>query len=198
MQRTRIEKDLAPGHQRQQHPAGQSEGMEQRQRHHELVERREISHCANLRDVGKHRGMRVHHAFRLAFRPRSEQHDRRIIGLLPGRSAGREHRVPEHPQLIGHAKLCLEVLKVMNGDAVELIDHDSQSRLFDEAARGDDVLDASGSAGRTQTLGTGRVIEQCRHTATHRQAEHQSERRRGVGHQHTDDFARRREPVGHP
>ena len=53
MQRAGVKKDLATGNQRQQHATGQPEGVEQRQRHHEFIQRRKVGNGANLGDIGE-------------------------------------------------------------------------------------------------------------------------------------------------
>ncbi|MND95954.1 hypothetical protein D3C80_882230 [compost metagenome] len=190
VQRAGVEEHLAAGHQRQQHAAGQAEGVEQRQRHHELVERGEVGHRAHLGDVGQQRVVRMHHALGLAFRAGGEQHQRGIVGLLGHRGAARDDQVGEQPQAVGDSQLALEVLQIQHADAVELFEQMTEARLVDEGARGDQGVDVGGGAGGAQALAAGGVVEQGGDAPGQRQAEHQAEGRRGVGGEHADHLAR--------
>ena len=199
VQRAGVEKHLAAGHQRQQHAAGEAEGVEQRQRHHELVVRRKVGDGADLRHVGKQRVVRMHDALGLALGAGRKQHHGGVIGRLRHGRAGGETHAPEQPELVGRGDLRAEVFDIDDPDRPrfgELRDCRRQTRFFDKAARSDDGFDAGRDAGRAHAVGAGRVVKQRRHALADRQRQNQHHGGRGVGHEQADDFAGLAQPAG--
>ncbi|MNE82882.1 hypothetical protein D3C80_1796460 [compost metagenome] len=67
MQRAGIQEYPRAGHQRGQQADRQAKSMEQRQRRHKAVTRREVSHGTDLLNVRQQAGVGMHHPFRIAF-----------------------------------------------------------------------------------------------------------------------------------
>ena len=97
--------------------------------------------------------------------------------------------MPEHPQPVVQADRQLEVFEVLDANSGQFFDDLREPGFLQKASGGNDGLDVGSDAGGLQTVRTRRVIEQRRHAPACGQGENQSERRCGIGRQHTDDFS---------
>ncbi len=152
--------------------------MEQRQRRHEAVARREVGDGANLFYVGQQAGVRMHHALGVAFGTGSEQDQRRVLRALRQRRALRLQQMPQNPQLVRQRDGILQIFQIHPVSLRHLLRQVGQLALFQKLARGDDGLDAGGEHRAVQAVGAGGVVEHRRDAVTQRSAE---DRRRGDG-----------------
>jgi hypothetical protein len=65
VERARVDEDAGPGHQRQERPNRQAEGMEHRKDVEDLVLGPKVDHGPHLGDVGEERAVREHHSLGL-------------------------------------------------------------------------------------------------------------------------------------
>ncbi len=128
--------------------------MEDGQRDHELIEWREVRHRANLGNIRQQRGVGVHDAFRLAFGPRSEQHDSRIVGSPLDAHHARQQPVDEDPHLVGESDRRLQILEILNPHVAEIISKMQKAGLLQKHTRRDDGTDAGRLARGAQPVGT--------------------------------------------
>ena len=186
VQRRGIEEGPGAGEKRQQQPAGQPEGVEDRQGVEDHVGRVEVDPRRELVAVGQDVGVAEHHALGRALGAGGEEHHRRVPGIAARAvpAEAQQGPAPEAEQLVAQAQALAQVLQV---DQLDLFGEGGrdlfQARHLDEAPRGVDGPDLGRPAGGQQVGRAGGEVEHGRDPAEGLQPEEGDRDRGGVGQQ---------------
>ena len=170
VERRGVEEEPDADQQRQDGAAGQPIGVEDRQHVEQLVFRRQREAGLHLPGVGGEVAAGEHHRLRRPFRPRGEQDDRRLVGVLRGQrpaphQRGREllHLGDAGPHIFQPDELRAGIFSRRH-DVVE-------AGLGDEGARRNDGTHDRRADGRRYIGRTGRVVDHRRDPSGRQQAD---------------------------